>query len=330
MIKTCQQLHESGGDAEAYDLSVLLASKPVIYGLVLLSEVLDILAKFNATMQRKSIDISRISSLLQVFLVELEGLREATAEWCSKATSLTLQLEKEHNLTLLDRRTRTIEQVDCIQEFRRRKAIPYLDCLIVNIRSRFEENAVKVLTAFSIFNPNQFPSENDISSYGLQEIKVLADFYGSNATVEFEGTIFSSPPLLDHEELMSEWKTFRRALLQEKQRVIAANELSTSPSLEQVFLSMQSFESYRSIFPQTCKLVSILLTIPVGTATMERSFSHMKIIKNRLRNRLSDASLDKLMRVAIEGPDLSNVNFSQILDIFKLQNRFTQLQHSSP
>ena len=124
LIKTCQQLHESGGDAEAYGLSVLLASKPVIYGLVLLSEVLDILAKFNATMQSKSIDISRISSLLQVFLAELEGLREATAEWCSKATSLTLQLEKEYNLTLSDRRMRTIEQVDRIQEFRRRKSHP--------------------------------------------------------------------------------------------------------------------------------------------------------------------------------------------------------------
>ena len=119
--------------------------------------------------------------------------------------------------------------------------------MIVNIRSRFEENAVEVLTAFSIVNSHHFPSENDISSYGLQEIKVLSEFYGSNATVEFEGTIFSSPPLLDHKELMSEWKTFRRALLKKKQRVIAANELTTSPSLEQDFLSMQSFESYRSL-----------------------------------------------------------------------------------
>ena len=61
LIKTCQQLYESAGDAEAYGLSCLLTSKHVIYGLVLLSEVLDILAKFNATLQRKSIDISRIS-----------------------------------------------------------------------------------------------------------------------------------------------------------------------------------------------------------------------------------------------------------------------------
>ena len=84
LIKTCQQLYESAGDAETYGLSLLLTSKPVIYGLTLLTEVLDILAKFNATMQRKSIDASRISSLLHLFLTELEGLRERTADWCSK------------------------------------------------------------------------------------------------------------------------------------------------------------------------------------------------------------------------------------------------------
>ncbi len=50
-------------------------------------------------------------------------------------------------------------------------------------------------------------------------------------------------------------------------------------------------------------------------------FSHMKMIKTRLRNRLSDENLTHLMRIAIEGPDLSEVNFNEILDIFKEKNR---------
>ncbi len=45
-------------------------------------------------------------------------------------------------------------------------------------------------------------------------------------------------------------------------------------------------------------------------------FSHMKMIKTRLRNRLSDENLTHLMRIAIEGSDLSEVNFNEILDIF--------------
>ncbi len=71
--------------------------------------------------------------------------------------------------------------------------------------------------------------------------------------------------------------------------------------------------------------VYVLLALPVGTATVERSFSHMKMIKTRLRNRLSDENLTHLMRIAIEGLNLSEVNFNEILDIFKEKNRRIRL-----
>ncbi len=67
--------------------------------------------------------------------------------------------------------------------------------------------------------------------------------------------------------------------------------------------------------------MNILLAIPVSTATVERSFSQMKLVKNRLRSRLSDVSLAQLMRVAIEGPEPTKVNFEEILAIFGQQNR---------
>ena len=87
---------------------------------------------------------------------------------------------------------------------------------------------------------------------------------------------------------------------------------------------MQEYEAYKSIFPQMFSLMNILLAIPMSTATVERSFSQMKLVKNRLRNRLSDVSLPQLMRIAIEGPEL-NINFEEILDIFGQQNRRIQL-----
>ena len=42
--------------------------------------------------------------------------------------------------------------------------------------------------------------------------------------------------------------------------------------------------------------MDIILTLPVGTAAIERSFSQMKLVKTSLRNRLSDNTLPKLMR----------------------------------
>ena len=60
--------------------------------------------------------------------------------------------------------------------------------------------------------------------------------------------------------------------------------------------------------------MNILLTLPIGTASVERSFSQMKMIETRLRNRLTDVTLAQLMRTAIEGSDYTSVNFEEILD----------------
>ena len=81
---------------------------------------------------------------------------------------------------------------------------------------------------------------------------------------------------------------------------------------------MHSSEAYVGIFPETYTLINIMMTLPVGTATVERSFSQMKI---RLRNRLFDENLARLMRIAIEGPEPELVDFDAILDIFKQSNR---------
>ncbi len=84
---------------------------------------------------------------------------------------------------------------------------------------------------------------------------------------------------------------------------------------------MQEHEAYESIFPQMFCLMNILLSISMSTATVDRSFSLMKLLKNRLRNKLSDVSLAILLRIAMEGPELTDIDFEEIFNIFRLQNR---------
>ena len=59
-------------------------------------------------------------------------------------------------------------------------------------------------------------------------------------------------------------------------------------------------------FPESRHLMAkIAMILPAPTATVERSFSIMKLIKTPLCNRL-----DKAMRISIEGPQkLSSSNF---------------------
>lgn len=89
------------------------------------------------------------------------------------------------------------------------------------------------MTAASVFDPAKLPLEGPlIAMYGLQEIKVLADFYGSEATVEYQSTVYTSPPLLDGQEVLSEWKTFKRAFAEEKKNHLTKYE--TQPNLQDI------------------------------------------------------------------------------------------------
>ena len=98
-------------------------------------------------------------------------------------------------------------------------------------------------------------------------------------------------------------------------------EESVSPSMQEILDEMNKAHTYGGIFPETWKLLNITMALPVATATVECSFSQMKLIKTRLRSRLSDSNLKHLMKISIEGPPLTNVNFNAILNIFKQKNR---------
>ena len=74
--------------------------------------------------------------------------------------------------------------------------------------------------------------------------------------------------------------------------------------------------------PNLSTLGNICLSIPVSTASVERSFSQMKLLKTRLRNRLSDSSLLHLMTIAIESPDkLSDSDTEEIVNVWNRKSR---------
>ena len=67
-------------------------------------------------------------------------------------------------------------------------------------------------------------------------------------------------------------------------------------------------------------MMNIFLALPIGTASVEQSFSHLKMIKTRLCSHLSDCSVAQLMRISIEGPVIDAVEFEEILEICNEHN----------
>ena len=70
------------------------------------------------------------------------------------------------------------------------------------------------------------------------------------------------------------------------------------------------------------KLIRLVLTLPISTATTERAFSAMKLLKTRFRNRMDDEFLVDNMIVNIEKEIAGNFTIEMIMDEFySMKNR---------
>ena len=80
---------------------------------------------------------------------------------------------------------------------------------------------------------------------------------------------------------------------------------------------------HRALFPNLHKLATICLSMPISTASAERNFSDMKLIKNRLRNCLTELSLSNLMKIIIESPEkLTDNDLEDIVDMWSRKGRW--------
>ncbi|XP_015969634.1 uncharacterized protein LOC107493071 [Arachis duranensis] len=75
-------------------------------------------------------------------------------------------------------------------------------------------------------------------------------------------------------------------------------------------------------YPLIDRLIRLVLTLPVSTATTERSFSAMNIVKNRLRNKMKDEFLANCLLIYIEKKIAERFDTDSIIDEFyDMKNR---------
>ena len=75
------------------------------------------------------------------------------------------------------------------------------------------------------------------------------------------------------------------------------------------------------------RLIRLVLTLPISTATTERAFSAMKHVKTALRNRMDDEFLGDCMTLYIERELAEIIDLNSVIDDFNsLKPRRAQLQ----
>ena len=127
------------------------------------------------------------------------------------------------------------------------------------------------MSALAIFDTRNVPStdSSQFLSYGKKLIEVLLNQYGNDKfalTLNVEQTVKAA---VISPEVHTEWIAFRTLLTKKPEDSIALHlkELITNEMLV-------------TMLPKLQKIASIGLTLPVSTASVERSFSQMKLIKH--------------------------------------------------
>ena len=139
-----------------------------------------------------------------------------------------------------------------------------------------------VVSSFSIFDLEKMPplGTTDLSCYGEDCIDTILKHYGKDLTAESVLAEESVKPVLVSSDNTLEWKTYRRYIAQQPTEDMKAQ-------LKELTMNSMLI----AMFPNLSVIANIYLSIPVGTASVKRSFSQMKMIKTRLRNRLEEMSL---------------------------------------
>ena len=134
-----------------------------------------------------------------------------------------------------------------------------IDMQLQELNNRFSEVNTDLLLYMACLNPS-----NSFVAFDKEKLIRLAKFYPS----DFLGTdiLALDPQLQNHIFDISSNDFFL--------------ELQGVSELVEKLVSTRKHETY----PLVYLLVKLALTLPIATATVERSFSAMKYIKNELRN----------------------------------------------
>jgi len=117
--------------------------------------------------------------------------------------------------------------------------------------------------------------------YGKIHIKNLAEHYWGKDDVSVCGS---------SDECVEEWSSFKQFM----------HDNCLNLRHKDVIRELCSNKKNSSIYPNMSNFAKICHVIPIHTADAERTFSQLKIMKTRIRNR-SKGTLDSLLRIAVEG-----------------------------
>uniref|UniRef100_A0A8C6P238 Zinc finger MYM-type protein 1-like n=1 Tax=Nothobranchius furzeri TaxID=105023 RepID=A0A8C6P238_NOTFU len=177
------------------------------------------------------------------------------------------------------------------QEYYRAKVYyTFVDTMTQELQRRFkgrDNSTWDILNAFHYLTVPENWQTARISTESLQAVKKLCQFYD----------------IEEEDKLLTELKVFH------------ASYSCPPPINVTSILSVVKENNAHLIFPNMTELMKTYGTLPVSTATVERSFSKLKLVITKLRTLCSEERLSELLLLAVE-KDVT-VNHGDVIDIFR-------------
>ena len=303
LVSTFEEIYDEKGDAEAHGIAILLTKYKTVACIYMLCDVLHTVATLQASLQAKDIDLASVPAMVESTTKRLMELKEDvnTSTWF-----------KNHSSVFTDDAQLGAKNIVVTEEeknlFLHKVYRPYMQSVVDHINRRME--STDLISAMSVFDPRHLPTEDKLAGYGIEKIRTLINFYSVAQRIQFQGEVGISQPDIDAEDTESEWKLFRRVIFVRYKDSTLQEVLST--------LIDSGNSDISTAFPNLAKVAAIVNVLPVTTATVERSFSAMKLIKTRLRSRLGEDALEHTMRICIEGLDqLPDDVLESVVDHYK-------------
>ncbi|XP_066320138.1 uncharacterized protein [Miscanthus floridulus] len=262
--------------------------------------MLDILGHTNELsecLQRKDQDILNAMSLVRLAKSKMQQMR--SEGWVSFFQRVTIFCNKygiqvpgmEHNYVPYGRSARFAQDQTNDDHFRREVYIGVIDKISQELDSRFDEVNMELLTCMATLNP-----ADSFASFDANKVHRLAKFYPNN---------FSISDLL---RLDLQLETFIDDMRKDEM-FKGLNNL--------VDLSVKLVEAKRDkVYHWVYLLIKLVLLLPVATASVERIFSAMTFIKNKLRNKMGDSLLDDCLVTFIERDMFLQLSEEEIINTF--------------
>ncbi|XP_074378278.1 uncharacterized protein LOC141719800 [Apium graveolens] len=291
---------------QASGLQIYFTSFEFVFYLHLMLYILGLTDVLSQALQRKDQDILNAISLVESTKRQLQKFRvdgwdsflKKVISFCDKYEIEKLDMTEAY-VNPKNRRRKTgitnehYYSFDCFNVV--------VDMQIAEFNDRFNEVNSELLICMASLDPR-----DSFGNFDPLKLMKLTEFYPND---------FSLADRIAIEHELSIYIDNVKA----DERFANLNGIS---DLARVLVETKKIHCYSLVY----RLVKLSLILPVATATVERCFSAMKLVKSDLRNRIGDDFLNDCLISAIEKEALAEVTNEDIIDRFqKMKTRREQI-----